>query len=65
MFNIVKNDFYKKSNELKEYFEKKNFGDVPFLQLAFVNTSLSDKVDSLVEFSFGHIDNEFDAAFGH
>ena len=63
MFNIIKNDFYKKSNKLKEYFEKRNLGDVPFLQLAFVDMSHSDKGDSLVEFSFGHLDNEFDAAF--
>lgn len=64
VFNIIKNDFYKNSNKLKEYFEKRNFGDVPFLQLGFVDMSHSDKGDSLVEFSFGHLDNEFDAAFG-
>ena len=65
VFNIIKNDFYKKSNKLKEYFEKKSFADVPVLQLAFVNISNSENADSLIEFSFGPLDKEFDEAFIH
>jgi len=63
VFNIIKNDFYKKSNKLKEYFEQKSFSDVPVLQLAFVDISNKETADSLIEFSFGPLDNEFDEAF--
>lgn len=63
MFNIIRGDFYKNSSKLKEYFEKKSLPDVPFLQLAFVDISKTEKADSLIEFSFGHLDNEFDEAF--
>jgi len=64
VFNIIKGDFYKNSSKLKEYFEKKGLADVPVLQLAFVDISNTEKVDSLIEFSFGTVmDGEFDKEF--
>jgi hypothetical protein len=56
--DIVKPDFYREANRLKEYFNKKSMDDVPFLQLAYIDLSKTKGADSLIGFSFGEVIDE-------
>jgi hypothetical protein len=57
--DLVKPDFYKEANKLKEYFDKHIVYDAPYLKLAFIDLNKPKAADSLIGFTFGgDIDEE-------
>jgi hypothetical protein len=63
--DIVKQDFERQTNKLKEYFEKKSINDVPYLELLLIDLANRKGEDKLIGFPFGSVnDDEFKSKFG-
>jgi hypothetical protein len=65
--DIVKQDFNKQTNRLKDYFEKQSMSDVPYLRLAFIDLTMSNEINRLNAFRFSSdiiLSDRFDNEFG-
>jgi len=64
VFDIVKKDFRNQGPKLKSFFDRTQFFDAPYLEIAFVDVSKDGRDDKLIGFSFGaNMGDEFDEQF--